>query len=122
VSFMTPALILMPVLSRWAMVYAIFTGRYARPSGLGKVLKQEARWTRFTLATLATLIVVVGLIWVTSFLWFFLIWFVVWLLVVVMAAYFKSKFSGLTGDTYGAINEVAEVGVPILFILIFGGG
>ncbi|GAI25194.1 unnamed protein product, partial [marine sediment metagenome] len=30
----------------------------------------------------------------------------------------KSKFSGLTGDTYGAINEVAEVGVLILVTLL----
>ncbi|GAI09498.1 unnamed protein product, partial [marine sediment metagenome] len=30
-------LVLMPVVSRWAMVYAIFAYPYARPSGLGKV-------------------------------------------------------------------------------------
>jgi adenosylcobinamide-GDP ribazoletransferase len=35
-----------------------------------------------------------------------------------MAAFLKHKFSGLTGDTYGAINEVAEVGVLILVVLL----
>ena len=42
----------------------------------------------------------------------------VWIITVVLAAYFKSKFSGLTGDTYGAINEVAEVSVLIIVILL----
>jgi adenosylcobinamide-GDP ribazoletransferase len=42
----------------------------------------------------------------------------VWIIVVAMAAYLKRKFSGLTGDTYGAINEVAEVGVLILVCLL----
>jgi cobalamin synthase len=35
-----------------------------------------------------------------------------------MATYFKRKFSGLTGDTYGAINEVAEVCVLIFICLL----
>jgi cobalamin synthase len=30
----------------------------------------------------------------------------------------KGKFAGLTGDTYGAINEIAEVGVLILIGLL----
>ena len=40
-------LILMPAISRWAMVYALFAYPYARPSGLGKAFKQEARWQKF---------------------------------------------------------------------------
>jgi adenosylcobinamide-GDP ribazoletransferase len=50
------------------------------------------------------------------------IMFVVWLVTVVMAAYFKSKFAGLTGDNYGAINEVAEVSVLIFINLLAGLG
>ena len=42
----------------------------------------------------------------------------VWLITLAMAAYLKGKFSGLTGDTYGAINEVAEVSVLILVCLL----
>ena len=122
VSLMTPVLVLMPVLGRWAMVYAIFTFPYARPSGLGKIFKQETRWPMFALATLVTLIVVVSLVWVTGFLMVFLIWLLIWVMTVATAAYFKSKFAGLTGDTYGAINEVAEVGVLVLSSLLFGAG
>lgn len=42
-------LVLMPVGSRWAMVFAIFAYPYARPEGLGMVFKQETKWQRFTI-------------------------------------------------------------------------
>ncbi|MFH1338105.1 MAG: adenosylcobinamide-GDP ribazoletransferase [Nanoarchaeota archaeon] len=42
----------------------------------------------------------------------------VWIMAVVMAVIFKRKFAGLTGDNYGAINEVAEVIVLILVVLL----
>ena len=44
----------------------------------------------------------------------------VWVGVVAMAAYLRRKFAGLTGDTYGAINEVAEVLVLIVITLVAG--
>ena len=44
--------------------------------------------------------------------------FGVWVIVVALATYLKRKFSGLTGDTYGAINETAEVGVLVLVVLL----
>ncbi len=36
-----------------------------------------------------------------------------------LAFYFKYKFAGLTGDTYGATNEVAEVMALLFVIIIF---
>ena len=110
-------LLFMPVVGRWAMVYAIFAYPYARPSGLGKVFKQGAKWPRFTVATLITFAVAVILIPLFQ-LAGLAVMFGVWLITVVAATYLKGKFSGLTGDTYGAINEVAEVGVLILVILL----
>ncbi|MEE9399195.1 MAG: adenosylcobinamide-GDP ribazoletransferase [Dehalococcoidales bacterium] len=107
-------LVLMPVLSRWAMVYAIFAYPYAKPSGLGKAFKQGASWPRFTMATIVTTAVAVVLTQLIGL----AIMFLLWIITVAMAAYFKSKFSGLTGDTYGAINEVAEVSVLILISLL----
>jgi len=113
-SLMMATLVLMPVVSRWAMVYAVFAYPYARPSGLGKVFKEMASRRRLAIATLVALAVVIP--------WFRLAGLVimlgVWVIVVAMAAYLKRKFSGLTGDTYGAINEVAEVGVLILVCLL----
>ena len=115
-------LVLMPVISRWAMVYAIFAYPYGRPSGLGKIVKQETNWQRFTMATLITLAVAIGLARLAKIAYFYLvglaIMFGIWVIVMVMATYLKHKFSGLTGDTYGAINEVAEVCVLILVCLL----
>ena len=107
---MMTTLVLMPVISRWATVYAIFVYSAAKPSGLGKAFKQETNWLRFTMATLIALAVAIGLAQLIGL----AIMFLIWVMTVVMAAYLKSKFSGLTGDTYGAINEVTEVGVLIL--------
>jgi len=107
-------LVLMPVVSRWAMVYAIFAYPYAKPSGLGKVFKQGASGTRFIVATVITLAVAVILAQLMGL----VIMFSIWVIVMAMAVYLKGKFGGLTGDTYGAINEVAEVLVLILVCLL----
>ena len=113
-SWLMQTLVLMPVVGRWAMVYAVFAYPYAKPSGLGKAFKQGASWTRFTIATIITLAVAVILAQLAGF----IIMLGIWVIVVAMAAYLKGKFGGLTGDTYGAINEVAEVCVLILVCLL----
>ncbi len=115
-------LVLMPVVSRWAMVYTVFAYSYARPAGLGKIFKQGASWQRFTTATVITLTVAIGLARLANITYFYLaglaIMLAIWVIVVAMATYLKRKFAGLTGDTYGAINEVAEVCVLILVCLL----
>ena len=121
-TLLAATLVLMPIVSRWAMVYAIFAYPYARPEGLGKVFKQGANWQRFTIATIITLAAAIGLARLANMAYFYLAGLVImvgiWVMVVAMVAYLKRKFSGLTGDTYGAINEVAEVGVLILVSLL----
>ena len=116
-TLMIATLLFLPVVSRWAMVYAVFAYPYARPSGLGKVLKQGFGWRSFTIATVITLVVALAMFP----LWHFtglVVMLGVWIVAVVMAVIFKQKFAGLTGDNYGAINEVAEVMVLILVILL----
>ena len=108
------ALVLMPVMGRWAMVYAIFAYPYARPAGLGKVFKQVASWPSLVMATIITLVVAIGLAWLAGL----VIMVVTWVIVIAVSAYLKRKFTGLTGDTYGAINELAEVGVLISVLLL----
>lgn len=107
-------LILMSVLGRWTMTYTIFVYPYARPSGLGKAFKKGTTWPRFTMATLITVAVVAILAKLIGL----AIIFVLWVITAVMAAYFKSKFSGLTGDNYGAINEISEVSVLVFIALL----
>jgi len=121
-SLVMTSLVLMPVISRWAMVYAISVYPYAKPSGLGKVFKQGASWQMFAIATVITLVVAIGLARLANVTYFYLAGLAIipgiWVIVVIMATYLKRKFSGLTGDTYGAINEVAEVGVLLLVCLL----
>ena len=111
---MMTTLVIMPVLSRWAMVYAIFAYPYARPSGLGNIFKQGATWPRLVLATLIALAVAVGLARLAGL----AVMAGIWIIAMLAGTYLKGKFSGLTGDTYGAINEMAEVSVLILVLVL----
>ena len=111
---MLPALLLMPTLSRWAMVSIIFTFPYAKRSGMGLAFKQGATWQRLAIATIIALIVSVVLLK----LWGLVLMAFLWLISFGIASYFHSRLGGLTGDNYGAINELAEVLVLVLLILI----
>ena len=115
--FMMATLIFMPVVSRWAMVYAIFAYSYARPSGLGTAFKQATRWPQFTAATIITFAVAVALFPFFSITGLLLI-FGIWIITALFSVYLKRKFAGLTGDTYGAINEIAEVIVLVFVSLL----
>jgi adenosylcobinamide-GDP ribazoletransferase len=113
-SWLMQTLVLMPLLSRWAIVYALFAYPYAKPSGLGKVFKQGASRLRFIVATLIALVAAVILAQLAGF----VIMLAIWVIALAVATYLKGKFGGLTGDTYGAINEVAEVCILILVCLL----
>ena len=107
----------MPVVSRWAMVYAIFAFRYARPEGLGKAYKEATRWPQFTTATIFTLVVAAALYTLISIAGLLMV-VGIWIIITGLSFYFRYKFAGLTGDTYGAINEVAEVMTLVLVVII----
>ncbi len=113
-SWLMATLVLMPVVSRWAMVYAVFIYPYARRQGMGKELKRATGWYGFAAATAVTLAVALVLAQLAGL----AILVAVWILVMALAAFFKGKFSGLTGDTYGAINELAEVFILIIVVLL----
>jgi adenosylcobinamide-GDP ribazoletransferase len=114
VSLMLPALLLMPTLSRWTMVSIIFTFPYAKRSGMGLAFKQGATWQRLTIATIIALIMAVILLkW-----WGLALMAALWLIAFGIAGSFRSRLGGLTGDNYGAINEISEVLVLLLIILI----
>jgi len=107
-------LLLMPVLSRWMMVGAMFSFNSARDSGMGFSFKQGANWQRFTAATMITVIISI-----VVFDWRALILMAaLWIIVYLLALFFRSRFGGLTGDNYGAINEISEVLVVLLLIAI----
>lgn len=112
------ALVLMPVLGRWAMVYSVFAYPYAQREGLGRVFKEQASWPGVIAATAITLGLCLGLMRLMGL----AVMLGVWLIVVGLACYFRGRFAGLTGDTYGAINEAAEVSTLIFVVLTAGWG
>jgi adenosylcobinamide-GDP ribazoletransferase len=114
----TGVLIFMPAVSRWAMVYSIFIYPYARPEGLGAVYKKNTRWPQFTIATAVLLALAAALLPLFSYLGFIMV-LGVGIVTTLVALYLKHKFAGLTGDTYGAINELAEVTALLLAVLAY---
>lgn len=111
------AIILMPALGRWAMVWAISAYPYARESGMGRAFKEGATWWRAALATLIALVAAMGLLWPRGA----VLVAAALLIVMALCAFFKGRFGGLTGDTYGAVNELSEISVLILVPVIAGG-
>ncbi|UCC16822.1 MAG: adenosylcobinamide-GDP ribazoletransferase [Dehalococcoidales bacterium] len=117
-TFISSVLVVMPVIGRWSMVYAIAMYPYARNEGLGKAFKDGVTLTRLVIATLITLGLSIVLAWWADVDYYYIVGFgvmvVIWILIVAVSAYFRRKFVGLTGDTYGAINELAETGVLLI--------
>ena len=80
--------------------------------GLG--FKQAATWQRITVASAIAIIAAIALLS-----WRGLILIAALCIIIFSVTfYFRSRLGGLTGDTYGAINEIAEATILILLILI----
>lgn len=108
------ALIAAPTISRWAMVYAIYAYPYARSNGLGKAFKDGVTHRHFGIASLVTAALTVGL-WGLAGVGILAGAFII---ATLAALYLKSLLKGLTGDSYGAINEVAAVSVFLIIIML----
>jgi adenosylcobinamide-GDP ribazoletransferase len=103
------ALLLFPMLARWAVTSTIVLHPYARPEGLGRAFHGEARMPQVALATALASIAVslLGLRFLAPagaalgvallFAW--------WL---------RVRLGGLTGDVYGATIELAEVAALVV--------
>jgi adenosylcobinamide-GDP ribazoletransferase len=112
-----PVLVFMPVAGRWALVYAVFGFKGARPDGLGNTFKQGTRAVHFVVATVITLAIAIALIPVFQVLGLALLFFV-WLGTLLLALYYRGKFRGLTGDNYGALTEAAEAFVLLMTLVL----
>ncbi|MEA3349851.1 MAG: adenosylcobinamide-GDP ribazoletransferase [Chloroflexota bacterium] len=109
----TTALILIPTLSRWGVSLALFSFPYARSKGLGRDLKDNVTWRQMALASVIAIIAA----WLCAQ-WLGLIALTLTALIVWGAASFiLSRISGLTGDIYGALNELVEMILLIGFAI-----
>ncbi|MDD4237146.1 MAG: adenosylcobinamide-GDP ribazoletransferase [Desulfotomaculaceae bacterium] len=98
-------LLILPVLSRWGMAIAVIAFPYARPDGLGKVYaiqsgSKELAGSTIITAVAATLILGLQGAWLVA-----LAASIAWL----VGRKIVKELGGLTGDTYGLINELLEV-------------
>jgi adenosylcobinamide-GDP ribazoletransferase len=108
------ALLVVPTLSRSAMVYAARAYPYARPGpGLGQLFRDGLTWREVSVAAGTA-----GVVALLSLGWLGLgLVALVWLLTLAIAWWVRRRIPGLTGDVYGAINELTELG-GLLFLLL----
>jgi adenosylcobinamide-GDP ribazoletransferase len=100
-----PAIVLAPVLGRWADVYGIVFFPAAREGGLGKSFQSMLGPRDFAVASLTALAAALLLAGPRGLVALLLVWLVAHLL----GRWWTRDLGGLTGDTYGALCEIGEV-------------
>lgn len=104
-SVLYKVLIVLPVLSRWGMAIAVIAFPYARADGLGKVYAMQSGIKELAGSTIITVVIVTLILGLQG----------TWMLALAISiSLFAGKkivkeLGGLTGDTYGFINELLEV-------------
>jgi adenosylcobinamide-GDP ribazoletransferase len=106
------ALLVAPVLGRWAMTLGIFAFPYGRAQGLGKAMKEFTAAWQVGVAT----VLAFGFSWLLAGQTGLLACLVAALTTGLVAAFALRRVAGLTGDVYGAINEMVELVVLLAFI------
>jgi adenosylcobinamide-GDP ribazoletransferase len=107
----SPALLVAPVLGRWAMAAAIVIFPYARPAGLGRAMKDHAGPPQVLAASVLALTAAVlagGWQGAAACL-------AAAALVGLGGRFVLGRIPGLTGDIYGALNEMVEAAVLLVF-------
>ena len=105
------ALFIMPLLGRFAMVIGITLFPYARPDGIGKAFAQYADKSTLYIAFMLTLLCIIplGKQAIISL-------FIAITVTILFSSYVKNLIGGLTGDIYGALTEITEIAVLLVFL------
>ena len=107
-------LMIAPTLSRLSMVLAVYYFPYARKEGFGKTYKLYLKRNHVILAFVWTVIISITLLF-----WQGIVLIITGLLFsFVISKFITNKIDGLTGDNYGAINEIVEVLTLLIAILL----
>jgi len=110
------ALIAMAVFSRWAQVLACGAYPYARGEGKAKYFIERANGREIAIGVFFTLAVFFLLMHLMGILLFFVSAACVYFFM----RYINKKIGGMTGDTIGAVNEIAEVSILLLLGIMSG--
>ena len=105
-----------PALGRLAMVIAVGAFPYARESGTGARIAAEVGKRHVIGALVLGAAIAVGLLSVGGL----LVFAMALALAVAGGAYARRRLGGLTGDVYGALNEVVEVAVLLVGAVTLG--
>lgn len=111
----TEAILLFPVMGRWAMVVASSLSVYARKEGTGKAFVNHCGRKELIIASLITLIITGGFLKILGLELFFFIL----ALTLLLTRFISKRIGGMTGDTLGAVNEIMEVGSLFILFLLF---
>lgn len=106
-------LIVAAVFARWSQVFACSMARYAREEGKAKYFVKYAKKRDAFIGALFTLVLSWFLMGMKGIILFVILSAVIFLFI----RYSKRKIGGITGDTIGATNEIAETSA-LLFSLI----
>ena len=108
------ALLLAPMLGRWACVVMAYSSRPARTEGLGAFFVNGVEFREFGVASVMTLGVVFTLVEVSGLLLFLGLAGIIicWLL------YCNQRLDGVTGDTIGALGEIVETVSVCMFSVL----
>ena len=112
----TAGLILAPCLGRWSIVLVTWAFPYARKEGLGRGFKDGIRLP-YALIAGATALLAAG--WLAGGLGL-VVFAGVSLGVLALGSLASARLGGLTGDTYGALCQLTEVSVWLVFGLRVG--
>ncbi|OAN47653.1 adenosylcobinamide-GDP ribazoletransferase [Chloroflexus islandicus] len=100
-----PALLLAPMLGRWADCYGIYRFPPAREGGLGRMFNSHVQQRDLWLSS----VLMLGSAWLIAGLAGIIAAALVLAVAHLLARWWVRDLGGLTGDTYGALCEIGEV-------------
>lgn len=106
------ALLVAPLMGRWAMTLLAYRSTAAK-AGLGALLLDSLRPADIFFATAIALVLVAGFSGVVGI--GIMLW--VGLFVTACKYFFHRRLGGVTGDTFGAVEELSETSALLLFAL-----
>jgi len=115
------SLMLMPILSKWTMVISMFYGKPAREDGLGRLFINRIGPKEIAISTLIFFLLLISpqiflnrYMLNSQYAFFAVLVVTMYFSCYMWVSFFNRKLGGLTGDTLGAISEIAE----IIFLLM----